>query len=166
MQGCGAAASLHTAKAMKQGLQTLCLALAIAFVPAPALTLEFPDPLSQDELLQKSDLVALVRVLGVTCIATGTDQDGKVVPVRFNAALKLLELRKGKGTPGDVVFVDWSNVPGDVTGAYFPGEELWTHLTIEDGGYRNTWWNAKGPTMKEPTITALPTTVGETLSAD
>ena len=151
---------------MKQGLQTLWMALAIVLAPAPTFALTFPEPLSQDELLQKSDLAALVRVLSVTCVATLEDETGEQVPTRFSARLTLLEIKKGNEREGDIVTVFWSNVPGDVTGAYFPGEELWTHLTIEDGGYRNTWWNAKGPTMKEPTITALPTTVGETLSAD
>jgi len=109
--------------------------------------------------------VALVRVLSVTCIATAKDEDGKEVPVGFSATLKLLEIRKGSEKAGDSVTLSWGNVPGDGTGAYYPGEEVWTHLTIENGGYRNTWWNAKGPRVKEPAITDLPTTLGETLTA-
>src|SRR5262249_43108088 len=53
--------------------------LLLAFVAGPALAL--PAPMSDDELLAKSDLVALIRVLSVTC--TGVDKDertGEALP--------------------------------------------------------------------------------------
>lgn len=155
-----------TVTTMKPGLQSLWLVLAFVLAPAPVLALSFPDPLSQDELVQRSDLVALVRVVSVTCIATAQDEDGREVPVGFSATLKLLEIRKGSGKAGDIVTLFWGNVPGDRTGAHYPGEEVWTHLTRENGAYRGTWWNAKGPMVKEPVSTALPTRPGETLTAD
>ena len=45
--------------------------------PAPCLALTFPPAMTQDELWLKSDLVALVRVLSVTCTAVIQDPDTK-----------------------------------------------------------------------------------------
>lgn len=51
-------------------LSALCVAFALATGPARAL----PAPMSDQELMEKSDLVALVRVLNVTCTSLTKDQ--------------------------------------------------------------------------------------------
>jgi hypothetical protein len=50
---------------------------------------------------------------------------------------------------------------------YYPGEEVWTHLTLRSGGatYASTWWNAKGDDVKAPDTRDLPLTPGETVVA-
>jgi len=48
------------------------LSAAISFVATQALAL--PAPMSDDELLAKSDLVALIRVLSVTCTGVAKDE--------------------------------------------------------------------------------------------
>jgi hypothetical protein len=57
---------------MQRILTSLSLLLVIAFVATPVVAL--PAPMSDDELLAKSDLVALVRVLSVTCTAVTKDK--------------------------------------------------------------------------------------------
>ena len=130
-----------------------------------------PAPMSEEELVQKSDLVALVRVLSVTCTAVGKDErTGEALP-SYVAQLEILEVKKGDVKPGAQVLVTWSAVPKKVLGpwavAYYPGEEVWTHLVKRSGGatYGTTWWNAKGQPVKPPEITELPTTVGQSVVA-
>lgn len=136
------------------------------FLPLqPGFALSYPPPLSAEELMRESDLVALVRVLSVTCLATAKDETGTEHPTGFDARVQLLEVKKGKQAPGALVSIRWMNFPGDPVGAYYPGEEVWTHLTKEEDAYRNTWWNAKGETVKEPDRVALPARLGETLTA-
>jgi hypothetical protein len=121
--------------------------------------------------MEKSDLVARVRVLSVTCTSvtqeanTGEDLPG------YLARLQVLETKKGDAKKGDQVLVTWRAVPKDVNGPwavyYYPGEEMWTHLTLRSGGvtYATTWWNAKGDDLKTPDTRDLPTTPGETVVA-
>jgi hypothetical protein len=54
---------------LRRSLKILSLFLA-ALVIAPALALTIPPPLSDEDLVERSDLVALVRVLSVTCTAS------------------------------------------------------------------------------------------------
>ena len=69
-------------------LSALCLSFSLASGRARAL----PAPMSEQELMEKSDLVALVRVMSVTCTsltkdaATGEDLPGYI------AQLKVLEV--------------------------------------------------------------------------
>jgi hypothetical protein len=146
-------------------LSALCLSLALITGPALAL----PAPMSEQELMEKSDVVALVRVLAVTCTSvTKDEQTGEELP-DYIATLKVLEVKKGAVTQGEQVLVTWRAVPKGILGPwavyYYPGEEVVTHLTKRSGGasYASTWWNAKGDDVKAPDSRDLPTTPGETV---
>jgi hypothetical protein len=56
------------------------LSAAISFVATQALAL--PAPMSDDELLAKSDLVALIRVLSVTCTGVAKGERTGEAPCR------------------------------------------------------------------------------------
>jgi hypothetical protein len=139
----------------------------VSLAALPALAL--PAPMSEQELIDKSDLVALVRVLAVTCTSVTQDPNtGEDLP-GYLAQLKVLEVKKGDAKPGDEVLVTWRAIPKDVNGPwtvyYYPGEEMIAHLTKRSGGatYASTWWNAKGDDLKAPDTRDLPTTPGETV---
>jgi hypothetical protein len=143
------------------------LALLVACFATAALAL--PAPMSEQELIDKSDLVALVRVLSVTCTSLVKDeQTGEELP-GYLATLKVMEVKKGEVKQGDEVLVTWRAVPKSIVGPwtvyYYPGEEMVTHLTKRSGGvsYASTWWNAKGDDVKSPDSRDLPTTPGETV---
>ena len=133
--------------------------------------LAVPAPLSEQELTDKSDLVALVRVLSVTCTTiTKDEQTGEELP-GYLAKLEIREVKKGDVKPGQSVLVTWRAVPKSIVGPwvvyYYPGEEVWTHLTKRSNGatYASTWLNAKSDIVKSPEIKDLPTTPGETLTS-
>jgi hypothetical protein len=140
------------------------LLMAAAFA-APALAL--PAPMSAQELFDKSDLVAVVRVLSVSC--TGVSKDaatGQDLP-SYLGQLQLVEVKKGEAKPGDVALVTWHAISKTIVGPwtvpYYPGEEVLTHLAKRESGvaYASTWWNAKGEDVKQPASTELPTNPGE-----
>ncbi len=148
-------------------LSALCVAFALATGPARAL----PAPMSDQELMEKSDLVALVRVLNVTCTSLTKDQaTGEELP-SYLATLQVLEVKKGDAKRGDEVIVTWRAVPKSIVGPwtvyYYPGEEVVTHLAKRSGGasYASTWWNAKGDDVKAPDTRDLPVTPGESVVA-
>jgi len=149
-------------------LSALCLSLALIAPPALAL----PAPMPEKELSEKSDLVALVRVLSVTCTSVTKDEKtGEELP-GYLAQLQVLEVQKGDVKPGQEVLVTWRAVPkgalGPWTVYYYPGEEVLTHLTKRSGGvsYATTWWNAKGDPIKAPDTKDLPVTPGESVVAE
>ena len=146
-------------------LSALSIALALATGPARAL----PAPMSDQELMEKSDLVALVRVLNVTCTSLTKDAaTGEELP-SYLATLQVLEVKKGDAKRGDEVIVTWRAVPKSIVGPwtvyYYPGEEVVTHLAKRSGGasYASTWWNAKGDDVKAPDTRDLPVTPGESV---
>jgi hypothetical protein len=148
-------------------LSALSVALALATGPARAL----PAPMSDQDLMEKSDLVALVRVLNVTCTSvTKDDATGEELP-SYLATLQVREVKKGDAKRGDEVIVTWRAVPKSIVGPwtvyYYPGEEVVTHLTKRSGGasYASTWWNAKGDDVKAPDTRDLPVTPGESVVA-
>jgi hypothetical protein len=143
----------------------LLVLASLAALPALAL----PAPMSEQELTQKSDVVALMRVLSVTCTSIVKDeQTGEDLP-GYLATLKVMEVKKGDVQQGEEVLVTWRAVPKGIVGPwtvyYYPGEEMITHLTKRSGGvsYASTWWNAKGDDMKGPDSRDLPTTPGDTV---
>jgi hypothetical protein len=79
-------------------------------------------------------------------------------------------VKKGDLKPGDEVLVTWREIPTGLVGPwvvrYYPGEDVWTHLTKRSGGatYATTWWNAKGEPLQKAQITELPTQVGESVT--
>jgi hypothetical protein len=147
-------------------LSALSVALALATGPARAL----PAPMSDQDLMEKSDLVALVRVLNVTCTSvTKDDATGEELP-SYLATLQVREVKKGDAKRGDEVIVTWRAVPKSIVGPwtvyYYPGEEVVTHLTKRSGAsYASTWWNAKGDDLKAPDTRDLPVTPGESVVA-
>ncbi|HET9935624.1 MAG TPA: hypothetical protein VFQ29_04090 [Methyloceanibacter sp.] len=148
-------------------LSALFLSLALMASPARAL----PAPMSDQELMEKSDLVALVRVLNVTCTSlTKDDATGEELP-SYLATLQVLDVKKGDAKRGDEVIVTWRAVPKSIVGPwtvyYYPGEEVVTHLAKRSGGasYASTWWNAKGDDVKAPDTRDLPVTPGESVVA-
>ena len=148
-------------------LSALLLSVTLISTPARAL----PAPMSEQELMEKSDLVALVRVLSVTCTSLTKDAaTGEELP-GYLAQLKVLEVKKGEVKPGAEVLVTWRAVPKSIVGPwtvyYYPGEEVVTHLTKRSGGasYASTWWNAKGDDVKAPDTRDLPLTPGESVVA-
>jgi hypothetical protein len=153
---------------MIRPFKVLGLALVAAGIATAALAV--PAPLSEQELTDKSDLVALVRVLAVTCTTiTKDEQTGEELP-GYLAKLEIREVKKGDVKPGQSVLVTWRAVPKSIVGPwavyYYPGEEVWTHLTKRSNGatYASTWLNAKSDIVKSPDIKDLPTTPGETLT--
>jgi hypothetical protein len=145
------------------------LFLSLALTAAPALAL--PAPMSDQELMEKSDLVALVRVLNVTCTSVTKDAaTGEELP-SYLATLQVLEVKKGDAKRGDEVIVTWRAVPKSIVGPwtvyYYPGEEVVTQLAKRSGGtsYASTWWNAKGDDVKAPDTRDLPVTPGESVVA-
>jgi hypothetical protein len=146
------------------------LSLFVILLASPFAVLALPAPMSDAELLEKSDVVALVRVLSMACTSvTKDEQSGEELP-GYLATLQILEVKKGDVKPGDEVLVTWRAIPTGIVGPwavyYYPGEEVWTHLTKRSGGatYATTWWNAKGEPVKKAEITDLPTKVGETVT--
>jgi hypothetical protein len=153
---------------MSRPFKALSLLLLIAVgIASPALAL--PAPMSDDELMDKSDVVALVRVLSVACTSVTTDEKtGEDLP-GYLAKLQVLDVKKGDVKPGGELLVTWRAVPKNVAGPwtvyYYPGEVVLTHLTKRSGGvtYASTWWNAKGKDVKAPETTNLPTQIGQSV---
>jgi len=148
-------------------MKLLGLLALVSLVPVAALAV--PAPMSEQELMDKSDLVALVRVLAVTCTSVTQDPNtGEDLP-GYLATLHVTEVKKGDVKPGEEVLVTWRAIPKNVAGPwtvyYYPGEEMVTHLTKRSGGvtYASTWWNAKGDDLKSPDTRDLPTTPGLTV---
>ena len=77
------------------------LALGLVLLATPALALALPAPMSEQELTDKSDLIATVRVLSVSCtVVAKDDKTGEDLPV-YLARLRLLEVKKGDAKKGD-----------------------------------------------------------------
>jgi hypothetical protein len=154
--------------AMRPALRLFSAIALILLFAQPALAL--PAPMSDADLKEKSDVVALVRVLSVICTSVKKDEKtGEDLP-GYLAQLQVLEVKKGDVKPGDELAVTFRAIPKGLLGPwtvyYYPGEEAWTHLTKRSGGitYATTWWNAKGEPVKPPKTTKLPTTVGGTVT--
>lgn len=131
----------------------------------PALAL--PAPMSKEELLLNSDLVALVRIKSVTCVSVTKDErTGERLP-SWSARAELIEVIKGEDVKGDAVTINFQAVPSGLLGPwtvyYYPGEMVWTHLVGKDGDYTSTWWNARGTVVSKAVIDTLPTKPGETV---
>jgi hypothetical protein len=133
---------------------------------APALAL--PAPMSQEELLAKSDVVALVWIKSVTCVSVTKDaRTGEALP-SYSAQAELMEVIKGEEVKGDTIAITFEAVSTGLLGPwtvyYYPGELVWTHLVGKDGTYTTTWWNGRGTLVSKAVIDKLPTTPGETVA--
>lgn len=130
-----------------------------------------PAPMSEAELEAESDVVALVRVMSVTCTSITKDKATGQALHGYLAKLRVLEVKKGEVRQGGEVLVTFREVPKNTLGPwtvhYYPGEEVWTHLVKREGGvtYASTWWNAKGDEVKPPETKDLPTLIGQSVLA-
>lgn len=145
----------------------LLAAFSIALAGTAANAVAIPAPMSESELLSKSDLVGLIRVLSVTCTKVTKDpQTGEELP-SYSAKAELMYVTKGDEILGDDITLSFHAIPtgalGPWTVYYYPGEMVWTHLVKENGAYTTTWWNGKGRIVGEAEITELPTMPGETV---
>jgi len=139
------------------------LLLCLSGSPAPAL----PAPMSKEELLSKSDLVALVWIKSVTCVSvTKAERTGENLP-SWRASAELMEVIKGEEMKGDTIDITFHAIPkgplGSWSVSYYPGELVWTHLVGQDGEYTTTWWNGRGTLVSKAVIDKLPTTPGQTV---
>lgn len=149
---------------MAQLLPSLLLLLSVASLATPALAL--PAPMSDSDLLLKSDLVALVRIWSVTCTdVTKDERTGEDLP-SWSAEAELIEAIKGEDVKGDTVTINFHAIPKGLLGPwsvyYYPGEMVWTHLKGKNGEYTTIWWNGRGDVVDKAVITTLPTTPGVT----
>lgn len=147
----------------------ILLSLAALFTACAGVTgaLAVPAPMSASDLLSKSDLVALIRVLSVTCTKLSKDdRTGEELP-SYSARAELMYVTKGEEMPGYDVTLNFHAIPTGMLGPwtvyYYPGEMVWTHLAGKDGVYTTTWWNGKGRVVSKAVITELPTKPGETV---
>ncbi len=143
----------------------LTLTFLSGFIAGPALAL--PAPMSDDELLAKSDLVALIRVLSGTCTEViKDDRTGEALP-SYKATAEVMEVIKGDVAKGDDVTITFHAVPTHMLGPwtvyYYPGEMVFTHLVKDGDAYTTTWWNGRGKLVNKAIITDLPTKAGETV---
>ncbi len=153
---------------MNRPFKLLGLALLASGIATAALAV--PAPLSEQELTDKSDLVALVRVLSVTCTTITKDAQTCEDLPGYLAKLEVKEVKKGDVKPGESVLVTWRAVPKSIDGPwtvyYYPGEVVWTHLTKRSNGatYASTWLNAMSEIVTSPDSKELPTEPGETVT--
>ena len=150
---------------MPRSVQAFGLILVLFLAATPALAL--PAPMSDAELLTKSDLVALVRVLSVTCTAITHDDFAKQDIRNYSAKVELMEVIKGDEAKGGDVNITFHEIPKGLLGPwsvfYYPGEMVWTHLSRDGDAFTTTWWNGRGALVSEAVITKLPTKPGETV---
>lgn len=115
---------------LSRGLSLLVL---IMLGASPALAL--PAPMSDADLLAKSDLVALVRVLSVTCVSVSKDEQTGEALRNYSANVELIEVIKGDVAKGAEVTITFEDIPQGLLGPwsvfYYPGEMVWTHLVKE-----------------------------------
>jgi hypothetical protein len=139
--------------------------LLLSFLTGPVFAL--PAPMSDDELLAKSDLVALIRVLSVTCTGVAKDErTGEALP-SYKANAEVMEVIKGDVAKGDDVTITFHAISKGILGPwtvyYYPGEMVFTHLVRDSDAYTTTWWNGRGKLVNKAIITDLPTNAGETI---
>ena len=150
---------------MQRLLASLALILFAVLPVGPALAL--PAPMSDADLLAKSDLVALVRVLSVTCVSVSKDERSGEALRTYSADVELIEVIKGDVAKGAEVTITFEDVPKGLLGPwsvfYYPGEMVWTHLVKKGDSYTTTWWNGRGEVVNKAVITELPTKPGETV---
>ena len=92
---------------MRRALKTLSLFVFVLLCAGPAFAV--PPPMSDADLLSKSDLVALVRVLSVTCVSVSKDERTGEPLRNYSANVELMEVIKGdepKGTDVNITFHD------------------------------------------------------------
>ncbi len=144
------------------------LSLALFAILSIGSALAVPAPMSDDELLAKSDLVALVKVISVTCLSVSKDERTGEPLRNYSATVELIEVIKGEEPKGTDIDITFHDLPKQIVGPwsvfYYPGEMVWTHLVKDGGAYTTTWWNGRGEEVHKAVITELPTKPGETVA--
>jgi hypothetical protein len=150
---------------MPRFLTSLSLLVTVLLI-TPALAL--PAPMSDADLLSKSDLVALVRVISVTCVSVSKDERTGEPLRNYSANAELLEVIKGDEPKGTDVNITFHDLPKQLLGPwsvfYYPGEMVWTHLVKDGDAYTTTWWNGRGDEVHKAIITDLPTKPGDSVA--
>ena len=96
-----------------------------------------PAPLSNEQLLKQSDIIAKVKVIGVAKIGQINGA------AKYQAWLKILESTKGSVSINDTIIVGWHKFDKKLIGSwaidYYPGDELLTYLIWDDNekSYKN-----------------------------
>jgi hypothetical protein len=151
---------------MRRAFKAIGLIVFVMLGARPALAL--PAPMSDTDLLTKSDLFALVRVLSVTCTGTIHNDFAKEDLLTYSANVELLEVIKGDEPKGTDVNITFHDLPKHIVGPwsvfYYPGEIVWTHLVKDGDAYTTTWWNGRGEVVHKAIITDLPTKPGESVA--
>jgi hypothetical protein len=145
----------------------LMAGLWLALTPGQARAV--PAPMSPEKLLEKSDVVATVRVVAIVCTQRTVDPRTGEVLCSYRAQLRIMEVKNGSIRKNQLVWVTWHDIPTGLLGpwsvAYYLGEEVTTHLVKDEerGIYTTLWWNAKGKRTREPHTTGLPKYPGQVL---
>jgi hypothetical protein len=101
-----------------------------------------PAPLSKEQLLKQSDIIAKVKVIGVTKIGDVKNA------IKYQAWLKILKPIKGYVIVNDTIIVTWHKFDKKLIGSwaidYYPDEELITYLIWDrdEKSYKNISWNS------------------------
>ena len=101
-----------------------------------------PAPLSKEQLLKESNVIARVKVIGVTKIGYVKNA------IKYQAWLKILKSIKGDIISNDTIIVTWHRFDKKLIGSwaidYYPDEELITYLIWDrdEKSYKNISWNS------------------------
>lgn len=101
-----------------------------------------PAPLSNEQLLKQSDIIAKVKVIGVAKIGYVNNA------IKYQAWLKILKSIKGDVIINDTIIVTWHRFDKKLIGSwaidYYPDEELITYLIWDrdEKSYKNISWNS------------------------
>lgn len=118
------------------------LALIISFNLYTVTSNALPAPLSKEQLLKQSDIIAKVKVVGVAKIGCVNNA------IKYQAWLKILKPIKGDVIVNDTIILTWHRFDKKLIGSwaidYYPDEELITYLIWDrdEKSYKNISWNS------------------------
>src|SRR4029077_7419777 len=95
--------------ATRRGASAGLFLFVVLVVPGPAAAL--PPPMSPEELEQKSDVVATVRVLAVACAGEVKPPGSKENVPQYQAWLQVVSATKGSVKPKQTLLVEWHDLP-------------------------------------------------------
>jgi len=101
-----------------------------------------PAPLSKEQLLKESKVIARVKVIGVTKIGYVNNA------IKYQAWLKIIKPIKGDVIVNDTIIATWYKFDKKLIGSwaidYYPDEELITYLIWDhdEKSYKNISWNS------------------------
>ena len=101
-----------------------------------------PAPLSKEQLLRESTVIARVKVIGVAKVSYVKNA------IKYQAWLKIIKPIKGEVIVNDTIIVTWHRFDKKLIGSwaidYYPEEELITYLIWDrdEKSYKNISWNS------------------------